>query len=371
MQAMKPLLAKETAFIALQDFFSRNPKPFVLFGTGTSCAIDQDFGMNKLSEYLLESMPRRNLNQNQKEEWDTVIQNLNNGQDLETAMNAVSNDVLTQSIVFCTANLLSSLDRKYGPMLLRGELTWPAISLFRRLVDGLGTSSSLDVATPNYDMLAEYAFEKERISYTTGFVGGICRRLDWRSAKQGMCYGVPAPKKTTIRYTSTEIPHIRLHKVHGSLNTFKVNNEIVENNGWAHCTPEGIERSMITPGTSKYERLHENRQELLGQYDEAIEAHNAFLFIGFGFNDHQLVTGAIKRKLKEQECNGLVITRDKNARIVSLLNECPNLWLICKSQRGPSNETEVTNANYSEPLYISDVAMWEPNQFTKTILEGD
>ena len=43
-------LTKKNAYNALQDFF--NQVPFVLFATGTSCAVDFDFGMAPLVRIL-------------------------------------------------------------------------------------------------------------------------------------------------------------------------------------------------------------------------------------------------------------------------------------------------------------------------------
>ena len=52
----KPILTKDIAYKALQDFF--DDKPFVLFATGTSCAVDQGFGMGALEADLKEKIPK-------------------------------------------------------------------------------------------------------------------------------------------------------------------------------------------------------------------------------------------------------------------------------------------------------------------------
>ena len=41
-------LTKESAYQAIAEFFTE--KPFVLFGTGTSCALDLNFGMPALGK---------------------------------------------------------------------------------------------------------------------------------------------------------------------------------------------------------------------------------------------------------------------------------------------------------------------------------
>ena len=60
----KPKLTKEIAYKALQDFFTN--KPFVLFATGTSCAVDLAFGMAALEDYLKNEIPKCGLTKQQK-----------------------------------------------------------------------------------------------------------------------------------------------------------------------------------------------------------------------------------------------------------------------------------------------------------------
>ena len=152
-----------------------------------------------------------------------------------------------------TAQLIAAQDEKYGPAILRGDIGWPPLLLFKRLVHTLSDPNPiLHVATPNYDLLAEYAFEKAGLPYITGFSGGICRSCDWPRAERSMTYDDNIPSRSKVRRTTKFRKHIRLYKVHGSLNTFKLNNTIVENNVWIRAVPEGVERMMITPGSSKY-----------------------------------------------------------------------------------------------------------------------
>ena len=60
----KPILTKEIAYKALQNFFDQ--KPFVLFGTGTSCAVDTAFGMGALKEHLEKTISLKDLTGEQK-----------------------------------------------------------------------------------------------------------------------------------------------------------------------------------------------------------------------------------------------------------------------------------------------------------------
>jgi hypothetical protein len=366
---MSPTLTKDIAYKELQKFFGETP--MVLFGTGTSCALDSRYGMPGLQDQLFSEMLKICLSKPQEEQWKAVVSAIRNGKDLESAMDMIRDDQIVKHIIRITADFVSTLDKEYSHKIMTGIVEWPATGLFKKLIDGLqGTDPVLHVATPNYDLLAEYAFEKAGISYITGFVGGICRHLDWQQCERGVTFVESIPIASKLKKAPKFRKHIRLYKVHGSLNTFKIDNLVVENNAWLFDVPDGVERIIITPGTLKYKRLHQNRNDLLGKYDDAIEKHNAFLFIGFGFNDSQLNNSSLMRKLKEQKCPGLIITRDINKKIEELLRDCDNLWSVCKHQNERDESTCIFNRKYTDRLTLADKRLWDFHEFTKEIMGG-
>jgi len=360
------VLTKEIAYKELQKFFQDTP--FVLFGTGMSCAVDERFGMDYLKEHLIECIKRENLSNSQNIEWDSVLESLNDGADFETAMNSIKDISLIKIIVEITGNFIGTLDFEYSQKILNNEINWPASTLFKKIVNGLyGTDHELHVATPNYDLLAEYAFEKYGIPYINGFYGSINRKLNWEKSKRNITYIENVPHGKKIERVLRKEKHITLYKVHGSLNLFLINDHLIENNAWLYTKPENIERIIITPGISKYEKLHLFRNELLGKYDSVIERHNFFLFLGFGFNDTQLNNHTIINKLQNQNSNGLVITKYSNERIEKILQSSENLWHICSNDK---IGTIIKNKKYSEPLIINDKELWKVDIFVSTIL-GD
>jgi hypothetical protein len=366
---MNKELTKKIALHELERLFQQNP--FVLFGTGTSCAVDARFGMGALRDHLLEEVGRRQLNTVQKTQWEAVASLLNSGNDLESAMEEVRDHELTDIIIESTVNLVAGLDKEYGFRILSGECEWPALSFFEKLVNGLSINDKvLHVATTNYDLLAEYAFEKAKIPYITGFSGGISRRRNWEQAIRYVTYCDYTYNGRKLYPAKKVEKHIRLYKVHGSLNLFSVNSNIMEINTLMYDNYIKWKRIMITPGTAKYERLHEYRSELLGEYDQAINKHKFFLFIGFGFNDNQLINESVNRKLKEIGCSGLIITRDSNPKIEKYVRECKNLWIVCGSKAGNVNDTRIYNSRYSNEIIFKETQMWDPIVFTKLILGG-
>jgi len=365
---MKPALSNEIAYKALQGFFQR--KPFVLFGTGTSCAVDLSFGMPALQKHLSDTIAGIKLSPTQKAEWDSVMAALGAGKDFESAMDAVKEQGLLKLVVDLTARFIAVLDKPNSHKIIMGKLQWPAIAMINKLVAGLPeTDRTLHVATPNYDLLAEHAFSVAGIPFVTGFWNGICRKLDWQQSEREVTYAEAVVSCRKPRTITKLKKHVRLYKVHGSLNVFLKDGELIENNVWVYDPPPGVDRVMITPGTSKFEQLHKNRYELLWEFDKAIQNHDTFLFLGYGFNDNQITNNSIVRKMKEQGCQGLIITRDLNLRIEKLLSECSDLWVVCKQDGAEKQGARVYNSKYANWLDF-DARLWCLEVFSKDILGG-
>jgi len=359
------ILTKQIAYEVIGDFFS-SQKPFVLFGTGTSCALDLCFGMPALEKHLRASFTS-GLSMDQMQQWEQVVSSLNaSTHDFESAMDFIKDDELTHKIVELTAHFVANHDAKYAHELMKGTVDWPAGKLIKKLVDTLPQSDKqLHVATPNYDLLAEYSFIRNGINYITGFHGGYFRHFDWNNAQKAIQSVQRSQGKTRSTFKIVECNHVRLHKPHGSLNTFEINDRLIECDGWILNKPAEITRAMITPGTAKYQRLHKDRTQL-SEYDKAVSRHTSFLFLGFGFNDSQLVNNTFLHKLKQDKCPALVITRDSNDRVQKWLNDCPNMWIICKQEN--NEKTRIYNSKYKDWLHIDDKELWRFDHFTNEFL---
>lgn len=357
-------LTKEIAYKALQDFFCI--KPFVLFATGTSCAVDLGFGMPALERYLKEQLPALDLTAEQQNEWQGVVTEIEGTSDFEAAMNSIKDIELLKKVIDTTSEHVCNVQKENVMPILEKEKTWSAISIIKKLVSHVPQSDPiLHVATPNYDLLAEYAFCEASIPYSTGFWGGVLKKLDWEQSGRQMTYLDRVMQGKKLQAVTKRLEHIRLYKVHGSLNTFCKERQVVECDAW-DVAPEGYERLIITPGTSKHERLHDYRDVLLGEYDNAVRAHNSFLFLGFGFNDTQLVNNAINEKLVKEACPALVITRDLNERIEELMNESDNVWVVCKAENDDS--TRIFNRRYADWLALPDKELWQFDLFANEIM---
>lgn len=363
-----PVLTEDVAIEAIRSFFRE--KPFLFFGTGMSCALDNRFGMSALKDALIAQVPTHSLTPTQTTEWGLVVSALQQGTDLESALNPVNDQALLKTLAKVTGSFLAALDQEVAYCIAAGSTTWPATRLLKKLVDALPDNDSiLHVLTPNYDLLFEYACDFAGVPYTNGLFGGIERREDWSAVDRAM----REPRKVVQGRKATTVykhrKHARLYKVHGSLNYFFHHNAVVENNAWMWCPPDYAERVMITPGLSKYQALQRYRQELLQYADSAIDKATHFLFLGYGFNDCHLEE-YIKRKLIGQSSHGLILTRGSNERIEALLGQAENLWLVCATNGDAGEGTRIRNNRYPSPLVLLGQELWDVRDFT-TRLFGD
>ena len=361
-----PLMTKAIALTALRDILG--DKPFVFFGSGMSCALDIRFGMQALTSNLILNVNPDPRESQQVYQWKLVKASLENGDGLETALDKVTNAELLQKIIFATGCAISSVDREFALQIASRDATWPATAFFERLVEKLPEGDPiLHVLTPNYDTLFEHACDSVEIPYTSGFIGGLERKMNWRAAKYSLMQGQRSRQGGRTKLVYKLRKHVRLYKVHGSLNLFNHRNKVVENNAWMWNAPSFIKRFMITPGLSKHEMLQKYRQELLAPADKAIDRANRFLFLGYGFNDTHLET-YITQKLITQACQGLILTKESNSRIESLLGQSRNLWLVCKTQQDGVGGTRISNKQYANCLFLPAKKYWDIETFTTEIL---
>jgi hypothetical protein len=147
-------------------------------------------------------------------------------------------------------------------------------------------------------------------------------------------------------------------------------NQFVETDVWTKTAPDKIKRVMVTPGEAKYQTLADFRSELLAEYDNAIHNHSNFLFLGFGFNDQQLIANSLADKIKNQECPVLIITRDINNRIEKILHESKNAWIVCKTEKCGDESARIFNREYKNWLKLPGNQLWHFDKFSSEIL-GD
>ena len=253
--------------------------PVVVLASGAS--MDHSIrGMTALSEVLQEKLSLDN--DQERRAWQEILASLHRGVGLEQALqDTASPPSLIRKIVALTWETIASDDLA---LLHRAALRTEQFPL-SRLIEGLfkSTNTTINIVTPNYDRVAEYATDLAQCVHATGFVPGIIR------SREGT-------ETTSIRNGPYLARTVRIWKVHGSLDWFEDQNRNVISIPVTTCLPIGLTPLIVTPGVSKYERTHDEpfRSAIHGA-DAALETANALLCVGYGFRDTHIQAKLIER----------------------------------------------------------------------------
>lgn len=362
-------LTKDEAYKELQGILRE--KVLLVVGTGASMALDTKFGMWALSEELRDDLPKQiEDNDEAKAQWGKVETRLKKDGNLEAALEEADNKFLRKTIVRVSGNFLAELDEKTKLKILNDDTGVPIGPFIQKLVNGLPEHDpALDIITPNYDLLIEHGCDKLKIPYIDGFYGGIKKYQDWEKAERQMFYNTYIPWGKKKRKVEREKKHIRLHKVHGSLNWFRKGDETFEDNSilYKPCTDNtSYERIIITPGVSKFREAFMRTFNSFARANEAISRGETIVYIGYGFNDDHI------NKLLEKKNRGIIITKVLSGNAKALLDKSDDLWAVCHTMLGENeaeeNHTLIYNKAYQRPLIIKDSKIWDIEKFSKEVL---
>lgn len=249
-----------------QDYY--NKAPLIILGSGASAAHGMS-GMAALAKHLATNTDISELSAGEVEAWEKFCQVLKDGVDLESALHQVAvTDELTSRIIKTTWSLINAEDIQIFNKSLQNQAMFPLSLLLRHMFKS--SLTKLNIVTTNYDRLAEYACDQERIHHYTGFTHGFFRQLA----------------------TQNEINSARrvnIWKVHGSLDWFKSPLEDIVALSNIQEIPVKYKPEIVTPGTRKYQTTHlEPYRSIINNADQAITAANSYLCIGYGFNDEHI-----------------------------------------------------------------------------------
>lgn len=249
--------------------------PVIILGSGASAAFGMS-GMGALANHLLASVDVSGCADGVRANWETCCALLKDRVDLETVLHKVDlGEELTVKVVQATWNLLNPEDLDvFGHSMHQRDL-FPLGALLRHLLES--TQHQLNIITPNYDRLAEYACEQEGIHHYTGFSYGYRR------------HAVPRDYVITKR-------QVNIWKVHGSLDWFSAPAGGVVCLGHSREAPPGLTPLIVTPGLAKYKSTHlEPFKTIIHEADNILDAAGAYLCVGFGFNDLHIQEKLVNR----------------------------------------------------------------------------
>ncbi|WP_205962285.1 SIR2 family protein [Neopusillimonas aestuarii] len=263
--------AMEAMQLHVQDCIGK--LPVILLGSGASAAHGIP-GMDLLGKHLAAStLPAVCQSEPHLTGWLQFLENVQK-MDLESALTSVNvtTEVLGH-IVLTTWTFLNEADFLIFERVLADRRLLPLSQLFQHLLRS--TAMQLQVVTPNYDRLAEYAAEAAGYCAYTGFTFGM--------------FGVRAVDLPRIYTGQRQVRTVNVWKVHGSLGWFSGTDGSIVALPPMRAVPDGFTPVIVTPGTEKYRRTHEEPfRSAMHSADDAVARASAFLCIGYGFNDDHL-----------------------------------------------------------------------------------
>lgn len=333
--------------VAAQGCFQQNPA--VILGSGAS-AVHSIRGMGALAEYLQEHVVA--AEGEESDAWLLIRTALAAGDGLEEALLKTAAPLsLVRKIVGLTWKAIATDDLAVMARAVRGEETFH----LSKLIQGMFRSTHLvvNIVTPNYDRVAEYASDIAGYVHATGFVPGLIRGREGADA-------------VSIRRGAHPARTVRIWKVHGSLDWFEGIDGRVVSLPISVDLPETFEPLIVTPGVSKYERTHDEpfRSAIQGA-DAALDAASSFLCVGYGFRDRH-IQPKIVEKCTQRNVPIVILARTLTDEAKSFLAKNAGQTYLALERDGEG--TRVFSPEYPEGTTIPYADIWSFESFNKMVL---
>jgi hypothetical protein len=170
---------------------------------------------------------------------------------------------------------VNNADLKFFEELISKTSNFPLAELFRKIIRP--TPNRVNVITTNYDRLAEYAADYIDATATTGFEGCFLQKPDFPT------------ESLRNRSINARERVISIWKVHGSLDWFTNGQQAPVSYPHTRDIPSAHIPLIIPPGKDKNSATHaEPFRDIITQADNAFKSADAFLCIGYGFNDEHI-----------------------------------------------------------------------------------
>lgn len=332
---------------AAQDCFQQHPA--VILGSGAS-VVHRIRGMGDLAKFLLEQVLA--AEGDETDAWLLIRTALISGDGLEEALLKTTAPLsLVQKIVGLTWKAIATDDLALMARAVRGEERFH----LSELIDGMfkSTHMTVNIVTPNYDRVAEYASDIAGYVHATGFVPGLIRSREGADA-------------VSIRRGVHPARTVRIWKVHGSLDWFAAIDGRVISLPISENLPETFDPLIVTPGISKYERTHDEpfRSAIQGA-DAALGAASSFLCVGYGFRDRHIQPKIVER-CKQRNVPIVILARTLTDEAKSFLAKNAGQAYLALEKEGEG--TRVYSPDYPDGTTIPHADVWSLESFNKMVL---
>jgi hypothetical protein len=324
--------------------------PVIVLGSGAS-VVHGIPGMWALGQQLKHSTLPLGLTTADTDGWHAFCKRLDET-DLESALTDVTvTAVITQHIISTTWEFLNAADVKLFEDIVSDRQLLPLTKLFRHLFRS--TATEIQIVTPNYDRVAEYAAEAAGYSAFTGFTFGML----------GQRANAPIPK---IFYGRNPSRTVNVWKVHGSFGWFHDQNNIVVSLPPTLKIPTGMTPVIVTPGIEKYRRTHDEPfRTTMQSADAAIRSASAFLCIGYGFNDSHLQPLLVER-CDTDSAPLVLITKEISAKAHDFFRsgKCHSYLALEETSVG----TRLFSNDYPDGAELPGFSYWKLSDFLSLIM---
>lgn len=324
--------------------------PVIVLGSGASAAHRLP-GMPQLRDHLVASTLPTGLGARELDLWQEFL-NAAAVLDLEEALTAVAlTDALTAHVVAATWDLLAPTDMAVFEQVVRDRHHLPLTRLFQHLLKS--THTEINVVTPNYDRLAEYAADAGGLCHHTGFGHGYLRLRQ---------------TDHPLKFTQNQRPvrTVNVWKVHGSLDWFRDPEGTTVGLPILPSRPAGMTPVIVTPGVEKYRITHDEPfRTILAGADTALATARAYLCIGYGFNDTHIQPKLLER-CRTQPVPLVLITKavSPTAKDFLLKGGCRRFMALEESGTG----SRLYSAEYPNGVDLLDRPVWRLDEFLEMVM---
>lgn len=317
-----------------QDYYGK--VPVVILGSGASAAHGLS-GMAALAKHLISTIGISELSPEDQQGWKEFCSALAFGVDLESALHQVAvSEKITEKVVSATWQLISQDDARLFSEYLQEKHNFPLGKLLSHMFRS--SVSMVNVVTTNYDRLAEYACDQEKIHHYTGFTHGYFRQL-------------ANPNDISTKRK------VNIWKVHGSLDWFKspLGDSVSLAN--ASSIPDRFQPEIITPGFQKYQRTHlEPYRTIISSADQAITGAGSYLCVGYGFNDEHIQPKLMVKCVRQSTPITIITYALSDAARKHIVNGGAQNYLAI--ERGSSDDESIIYSSLAKDPFVVRKNLW-------------
>lgn len=336
---------KKSLLQLAQDCISRCP--VIILGSGASAAYGIP-GMPQLKSHLQKVPCLGTAKPDEESKWREFQAKLSTT-DLETALDEVRlPEALTALVVESTWDYLAPFDYQIFEKAIVDHDLFPLTKLFLHLFNS--TRNDIHVVTPNYDRIAEYAADAGKLIHYTGFNYGHIRAR--------VVNGKPR-----IHIGNSAARTVNVWKVHGSFDWFRDSDGIVVGLPVSRVRPANVLPVIVTPGIEKYRLTHDEPfHSIKSEADKALQNADAYLCIGYGFNDPHLQTTLVER-CRGKDVPLVLLTKSISATARGFLNsgKCGKYLAIEESASG----CRIYSSDFPDGENIAGDSIWQLGEFLK------